>query len=676
MEQLNSDLSAKLRGATFFVTGGTCMKVGLSLNYLPAKGVNLSSDGQTLQESYSTAARVFEHAAPKTIKFVIIGLPLNSDDEAAKFLTDAEVKEMLPILENYCKLCIDNGARPVVVTVPVERTVQKTFNGDILTCLSNAISALAKNYKVAFVDLLDVKLAKDCFQNKWLLNFAGAAATSTLLAEELYRKGLISAEELLSLDKIYSAVPSKALQEDYRTLMTRVFCKAAREDFKRLSQTMSAGKCKDLMARVFFDLTYEHLFALSKVLPKKSYNDVATRVFKISAQALRRKDKIKVGFVLYDSSMWCGDDLYNLFALDERFEPTIFLCVRDGSSKNERLQKDFLQGIKLFESHGLNFVAPEKLSAPVPAQDVLIFLTPYFWRVLSDFSPLKLTPKTLMTYIPYSFGISVRAKAHYNTQIFHVAWKIFISSLIDMQITEKYCTVGVPRGLYSGYPRLDIFFEKETHFHFEWKMARPDAKKIIWAPHHSVTEDSVRCSTFRWNYQFMYEFAKAHPEISWIVKPHPNLSYRAVRGGIFPSIKAFEEYMQKWNDLPNAQVYTGAYYQAIFATSDGMIHDSVSFVAEYQCVDKPMIYLTRETQNYNELGKEILSVSYCVDGKDLDGIAAMIQRVFIEGDDYKAAVRKEVFDKYLNYPKTNGMLASEFIYKSIADEVTAPVAVD
>lgn len=52
-----------------------------------------------------------------------------------------------------------------------------------------------------------------------------------------------------------------------------------------------------------------------------------------------------------------------------------------------------------------------------------------------------------------------------------------------------------------------------------------------------------------------------------------------------------------------------------------------------------------------------------------DAIAATMQRVFIEGDDYKAAERWEVFDKYLNYPKFNGMSVSEFIYKSIADEL-------
>ncbi|MBR0060043.1 MAG: CDP-glycerol glycerophosphotransferase family protein, partial [Selenomonadaceae bacterium] len=201
------------------------------------------------------------------------------------------------------------------------------------------------------------------------------------------------------------------------------------------------------------------------------------------------------------------------------------------------------------------------------------------------------------------------------------------------------------------------------------KMIRPDAKKIIWATHHSI-EANLRVSyaTFQWNYKFMYEFAKSHPETSWVVKPHPNLFFKVIKEKVFPSVAAFDKYLKAWDDLPNAQVCTGAYYQSIFATSDGMVHDSASFIAEYQYVNKPMIYLTRETQTYNELGEEILNASYLVDGRDLNAIAAMIQKVIIEGDDYKAAERKAVFDKSLNYPEANGMLASEFIYKNIADE--------
>ena len=100
-----------------------------------------------------------------------------------------------------------------------------------------------------------------------------------------------------------------------------------------------------------------------------------------------------------------------------------------------------------------------------------------------------------------------------------------------------------------------------------------------------------------------------------------------------------------------------------------MIHDSGSFIVEYQYVDKPMIYLTRDTQNFGELAMNILKVSYLVDGKDLEGIAALMQKVFIDGDDFKADERKKIFDEQLNYLKHNGMLASEFIYKNISQEL-------
>lgn len=203
-------------------------------------------------------------------------------------------------------------------------------------------------------------------------------------------------------------------------------------------------------------------------------------------------------------------------------------------------------------------------------------------------------------------------------------------------------------------------------------MIRPNAKKIIWAPHHTIAmlDNSLNYSTFQCNYKFMYEFAKAHPETSWVVKPHPRLSYAAVVSKLFPSVKAYEEYLQKWNDLPNAQVFTGGYYQEIFATSDGMIHDSLSFIAEYQYTHKPMIFLLNNPfEEFTELGKKILNVSYLVDGKNFKHIADAVQKIFIEGNDPLKEARQKVFDEELNYYRINGMSASEFIYKNIAEEL-------
>ena len=420
-------------------------------------------------------------------------------------------------------------------------------------------------------------------------------------------------------------------------------------------------------------MKYRLFKALAHIASKDDYNMLMEKIFEASVARLRRKKKIKVGFVMIEAAQWCGDDLYNYFAHNKRFEPTVFLSMDFHKDINELVKADFARGVEQLKSHGLNVVPIDDKEASVPEQNLLIFLTPYIQWLPKAFTPKNIPIKTLIAHIPYAFDSARHFNSFYSQPIFLVAWKIFFSSVIGFDIYKKLSVVGVPRGVYAGYPRMDVFFKKDMTFHFDWKMTRPDAKKIIWAPHWSIKGMSVRpaiiYATFQWNCHFMYEFAKAHPEISWVVKPHPLLFDAAVREQVFPTVEAFKEYWDKWNALPNAQVYTGGFYQQIFATSDGMIHDCGSFTTEYQYMQKPMIYLRRDTQKFNELGKEILKVSYCVDGKDLESIAALMKKVFIEGNDYKAAARREVYDKYLNYPKANGMLASEFIYRSIADEL-------
>jgi len=324
--------------------------------------------------------------------------------------------------------------------------------------------------------------------------------------------------------------------------------------------------------------------------------------------------------------------------------------------------------VEQFKSRGLNVVAMLETNSPAPAQDVLIFLTPYQNVLPNVFKAHNLTAATLLTYIPYA--IKIAAWDEFNTPMFHIAWKMFLETEFYRNVLDREWPMGMRRGIFSGYPKMDVFFERDADFRFDWKVTRPDTKKIIWAPHWSI-DDGVEYATFQWNYKFMYEFAKAHPEISWVLKPHPNLLYSAVEAGVFPNEAAFNDYLTAWDALPNAKVVTGGYYQGLFATSDGMIHDSGSFIAEYQFTHKPMIFLTRETQQFNELGEAILNVSYRVDGRDLQGIAALMQKVFVEGDDPMKPVRMKFFDEQLNYVKQNGCTASEFIYRAIADELSA-----
>ena len=694
-EQINSAWLANLRyieenGADFFATGNEYVQSGLDLNLIPCAkedkaiakgGINLADAYQDLRQSYLTAKHVFAHVAPNTIKFVLIGLApdsfrydnakdfphctknfqyvtvLNSEpnfhdnllkdlvsenfaaiseqadlnfdaikdsfkgnfslkavvnwDRDKKSLPADSVENNVQILKDYIKLCRDNGAEPVGIVFPLSPPVRKIYDKEILNSFRETLNQLEKDYEFKCVDWFDHIIFMH-FSDMMNLNPEGSLYVNAVISMKL---------------NTWKLIPDKS------------FC----------------------------DMNYNYFHHLALTADKDEYNALMKRVFKASAQMIRRKNKIKVGFIVRGAAEWCGDDLYKFFEQDKRFEVTVFDCLQLSKAKYEPFRRDFQIGVEQLKSHGLNVVAIDDKNSIAPTQDILISLTPYLKMLPNTFHVENLKAATLIAHIPYAFDTATR-KDLGNTVAFFIFWKLFAPSPLILKMYEKDCAIGIPSGLYSGYPKTDIFFEDNVKFHFDWKITRPDAKKIIYAPHWSIDE-GVKYATFQWNYKFMYDFAKAHPEISWVVKPHPNLMYSAIKSGLFSSVEEFKNYFLAWNNLPNALVYTGAYYQQIFATSDGMIHDSGSFIAEYQYMDKPMIFLFRGTQSFNDLGNEILKVSYVVDGKDLNGIAENIQRVFIEGKDDKAAARRELFDKYLNYPKTNGMLASEFIYKNITDEL-------
>ncbi len=688
-------------GADFFATGDEYTQLGLNMDLIPCidrnkgtllNGVNLADFHQDLTRGYQTAKYVFKHVKPGTIKFVIIGLAPYSFyyDSTKDFLhtakglqyalalndpTDYDTLMMtlfrynvgdffnrvtykqadvnyngirtkiggslsakaiidwgnidktfnpklldnnVKILKKYIELCIDNGARPIGVLFSFPSITRKTYNPDIIKVFRKTIRQFETRYDFSCVDMFELKIGYDCYFDFTHLNAKGQIFATTMTSLRMFSRGIIPVDGFLNKD-------------------------------------------------------YETLKRLALVAPADEYNKLMSRIFTISAKRIAAKKKIKVGFVMLEAAHWCGKDLYDFFAQNKRFETTVFISMDFHKDINDLVKKNFRDDVEQLKSHGLNVVALEDLDSTVPTQDVLIFLTPYLQYFAKPFQIQNMSPKTLLAYIPYAYDSSTHVKSFYSQMLILVAWRIFFSSTITFDLYKEKCLIGAPGGVYSGYPRMDVFFKEDVQFTFDWKMAQPDAKKIIWAPHHSIgTETSIVYATFQWNYQFMYEFAKDHPETSWVVKPHPWLLYSAVTEGVFESAEAFEAYLQAWNDLPNAKVVIGGYYQDIFATSDAMIHDCGSFIAEYQYVDKPMIYLKRDTQNHNKLGTEILKVSYCVDGKKLEGIAAAIQRVIIDGDDYKAEKRRKLFDKYLNYPQTNGMPASEFIFKTIVDTIDNP----
>ena len=104
---------------------------------------------------------------------------------------------------------------------------------------------------------------------------------------------------------------------------------------------------------------------------------------------------------------------------------------------------------------------------------------------------------------------------------------------------------------------------------------------------------------------FMLDFAKNNPDYSFVLKPHPALKNSCAACG-FMTEAEYDSYMDEWNGLENASVYTDGAYFDIFKTSDVLVTDCSSFLAEYFPSKKPVILLDRPARApFDEFGRRL-----------------------------------------------------------------------
>lgn len=115
----------------FFATGNDSFAAGLDLNFMTPAGSrskNFSRDGQNLQQSFSIAQDVFKQVGCGEINFVLIGLEVDVlFRDAENNFTAETVDKNLQTLDEYIKLCLDNGAKPVAVIFPLPPSVRENY---------------------------------------------------------------------------------------------------------------------------------------------------------------------------------------------------------------------------------------------------------------------------------------------------------------------------------------------------------------------------------------------------------------------------------------------------------------------------------------------------------------------------------------------------------------------
>lgn len=401
------------------------------------------------------------------------------------------------------------------------------------------------------------------------------------------------------------------------------------------------------------------------------------QILEEARKKVKGRSQISVAFYLWETSKWKAESLYRLFEGDNRFDPYIVIVpFAGGLTRGQDYIKKMKDMYDYFTKSNHKVILPysedmgkvlDRDSCPEIKADIIFQMN--CWHEYGPFTQFSYRQNldTLQCYIPYAWMISNRHWEHFNRDFHNVMWKIFYETPFHVDMAKKYAITKGRNAVATGYPLLDVFFDKNYHAKDVWKIKDPRIKRIIWAPHAYIKEEN-RCSNFLYVCDYMLDLAKKyHDRIQIAFKPHPELKKKLDFGILGWNEKRRIKYYRQWEEMSNTMLCEGEYID-LFLTSDAIINDCGSFTAEYLCTYKPMLFLQaneRVIAGWNECGKEIAKNIYL--SKQGEKIEWFIESVVIKGNDYMKKQREEFVDTNLKPQNKYG--ASMAIYDYLKREL-------
>ena len=376
----------------------------------------------------------------------------------------------------------------------------------------------------------------------------------------------------------------------------------------------------------------------------------ASKNYKKVLQVVRKNEKIKVAFFLIHESVWKYDVLFDLMLQDSRCEPQIFVCPAVNFGKEnmlfemnksfEAFKKKGYDVIKTYDEITGEYLDVKKSFSP----DIVFFSNPY--EGLVDYRYyIKEFLDTLTCYVPYAI-MTTNYDTFYNTKFHNLVWRIFSETPIHKNIAVQKQRNKGENNVVTGYPGFDKLLLNKNPDNSVWKKQNRALKKIIWAPHHSMHELN-KVSNFLEYFDVFLELAAIYKDQLQIAfKPHPLLRVKLENEPNWGKEKT-DAYYSKWMNIENGQ-FENSDYTDLFLTSDALIHDCGSFMAEYLITGKPALFMIRNEvvmKEWSEFGEKAVKVHY--QSRTKEQVIDFIENVVLNENDWMKQKRNNFVEDNL-----------------------------
>lgn len=412
---------------------------------------------------------------------------------------------------------------------------------------------------------------------------------------------------------------------------------------------------------------------------KVKYNRILQLRRKIKLKKIRNKGKCRVLFVCPDKNVFALKELYEVLIRNQKFECVIGVPIYNHLDKNIGTDNlKYLATKKYFEDQGINAVllGEDRISIKKSIKNInadIIFFNSTM-AVQSVIDIFHLSMKKITIYVSYGFFLTALQNEQFNTKDINRFDYLFWETPLTLCMSKKYSYNLGGNSFYLGYPKLDkLKMVSVKNNEPPWKPQKTIKKKIIWAPHHSIENNSNSAygfSCFLVLAEFMLDCTKKYKDqVQFAFKPHPLLKHRLYKTEGWGKLRT-DEYYSEWIKRENCQLEMGD-YDYLFIFSDGMIMDSISFICEYAVVNKPNLFTIKDDSilnKFNELGKKAFDMTLYKTGNNLkQDVINFIETIIIHEKDPIKNERAKFVKEELKLPFGNS--ASENIANFLEQEI-------
>lgn len=366
--------------------------------------------------------------------------------------------------------------------------------------------------------------------------------------------------------------------------------------------------------------------------------------------------KINVVFYIYDEAKWKCQSLYELLEDNDKFNVKILVTRNSVVNKENpswQTKRCLKKTYQFFFEKGMNveYAYDIEKQEHIPFKkfkpDVVIYQHP--WYVETSQGPVVCSKFALTYYVPYYFPTTT-APIDYYLRFHRYIENYCVFDEITKNVYKEKMENKAKNVIVTGQPFLDYF---RTHHNKGYKYT-------IYAPHWSICNQGIAYGTFEWNGKWLLEYAKGHPEMQWVFKPHSLLKKALVDRKVMTE-EEVQNYYEDWNSV--GIVYEHGDYLDLFNQSKLLITDCSSFLGEYFMTENPVIHLiSKNATPYNETINQVIKHYY--KAECIEHLAELLSE--LPTQDYMKEERIKAIEE-LGYKNNN---ASQNILNNILEKLS------